>query len=110
MANAFKNNVWVLDTTGTIASGDQAAGGYDRVRVVALRWVVTTGGVVGDNCQIRDDTAGTVLWEAVVTAVGAGGEFQHESQFPEGLELRAADTTGLHLTIDRGTLYVYLDT
>jgi hypothetical protein len=79
MANIFTENVWILDTTGTITAADVSQGGSE-------------------------------LWEDVVTAVGAGGEFVQETNFDgAGFELRAISTgSGLHLTIDNGKLYVYL--
>lgn len=109
MANVFTENVWILDTTGTITAADAAAGGSPRVRIRKTRWLGTAG-TVGDNCQIRDNTGGNILWEDIVTAVAAGNEFVQETSFDsEGFELRAVPTgSGLHLTIDSGTLYLYL--
>jgi hypothetical protein len=110
MANVFTENVWILDTTGTVVPAASNQGGLERVRVRKLRWVDAAGGAVADNCQIRDNTGGNILWEDVVTAVGAGGEFSQETSFDgEGFELRPVVTgSGLHLTIDNGVLYVYI--
>lgn len=112
MANVFKENVWILDTTGTIVAADPQLGGMPRMRVRQFRWVGVTsgGGAVGNDCQIRDNTGGDILWADVVTAVGAGGEFSQTSSFDgEGFEFRPLPAgSGLHLTIDSGTLYVYL--
>jgi hypothetical protein len=110
MAVTFRNN-YIEITAGanqSIASGDISAGGFTQLRVRKIRWVAASGAVVGHNAQILDDSGGNVIWEAVVTAIGAGGEFQTESDFVQGFDLRATDLTGLRATVDSGVLYIYL--
>lgn len=107
MAVTFKHNVVVI-TAGAdqeIASGDQSIGGSPTLRLMGLRWVTTAAPTQGDNCQLIDDSSGTVLWEAVAPSTA---QVNLETIFPNGFDFKAADLTGLRATVDSGTLYLYL--
>jgi len=108
MAVTFIDNVVRVTSDAAeqlIVIADPTQGGLPQLRVVGIRWVVASA-TSGDNCQIKNNASGTVIWESVATATAP---YVDETVFDASFELRAANGgAGLSAVVDSGTLYLYL--
>lgn len=98
MPNAFKENVWVLDTADPNALL-QPAPSYTRLK--GIRWTVGGGGAVaGTTKAVLKDASGYTMWEAIATATNVSDESALCFDLRNGLILS---------TLGAGTLYLYLE-
>ena len=108
MAVTLRHNyteiTYVAATEQESAEGAVNLGGFSQIVVEKIRWVVASGGALGDNAQILDAASGNVIWESVNTA---GTEFVDDTEFHKGFVLRAATGGALQAIVDTGTLYLY---
>ena len=98
MANAYKENRFIIDTAGTtLLRGTLASGESSILLIKGIRWVSKTASA-GDQAIIQD-ADGIVYWESV-----ASGSNYVESDLLERKWQKDFKVT----TLTTGTLYIYL--
>ena len=89
MANVLTDNIWSIDSTGTLTGA--------RVQIARIRWV-SVGAAAGHQVVLKD-TAGKTVWETTATAA---------NYVEESSALAGRSVIGLQITtLASGTVYLY---